>query len=80
MDPTLEINISLCWYCVNLHMEIVLQPKLGCLADSMVGPNSAVLLQLFLLKIGPVRNLDTIVLSGRYMACSHWHLVPMKSP
>ena len=38
--------------------------ELGCFADSMVGPDSAVLLPRFLLEIRFVRILDTIVCSG----------------
>ena len=38
--------------------------EFGCFADSMVGPDSAVLLLRFLLKIRSVKILDTILCSG----------------
>ena len=41
--------------------------EFGCFADSMVGPDSAVLLLRFLLKIRSVRKLDTIVCSGTFL-------------
>ena len=53
-----------CPYCVHLEFWNVLL-KLGCFADTMVDPNSSVLLPWFLLKIRSVRILAYI----QYIAC-----------
>ena len=51
------------WCCVDFEFGNALL-EFGCFADSMVGPDSAVLLLRFLLKIRSVKILDTILCSG----------------
>ena len=54
---------SLWWYCVEFDFWNSLL-EVGCFADSMVGPDGAVLLPWFLLKVRYARILDTFVCSG----------------
>ena len=54
---------SLWWYCVEFEFWNSLL-EVCCFADSMVGPDGAVLLPWFLLKVRYARILDTFVCSG----------------
>ena len=62
--------LSLYWYCVVFEFGKALL-EFSCFADSMMGPDSAVLLR-FLLNIRSVRILDTIICLGHCFGSFPW--------